>query len=85
MIALYYKGVLLLRLIRWLYSCSLYSLLSLITLILIGREKAILEMDLKLDDLLEKQQLGVVILDLEYVKLSVAKTRALLNKHFLKK
>ncbi len=51
----------------------------------VGREKAILEMDLKLDDLLEKQQMGVMFLDLEYVRLSVTKTRALLNKHFLRK
>ncbi|KAI8824293.1 Rho GTPase activation protein [Fimicolochytrium jonesii] len=50
-----------------------------------GREKAILEMDLKLDDLLEKQQLGVTLLDLEYVQLSVNKTLALLNKTFLKR
>ncbi|KAJ3224542.1 glyceraldehyde-3-phosphate dehydrogenase 1 [Clydaea vesicula] len=42
-----------------------------ITLHYKGREKAILEMDLKLDDLLEKQQLGVNTLDLEYVHLSV--------------
>ncbi|KAJ3099582.1 glyceraldehyde-3-phosphate dehydrogenase 1 [Phlyctochytrium planicorne] len=50
-----------------------------------GREKPILEMDLKLDDLLEKQQQGVQLLDLEYVQLSVAKTLLLLNKTFLKR
>ncbi|KAL3898831.1 MAG: hypothetical protein SGCHY_002474, partial [Lobulomycetales sp.] len=38
-----------------------------------GRDQPILEMDAKLDDLLEKQQLGVATLDLEYVHLSVAK------------
>ncbi|KAI8913360.1 Rho GTPase activation protein, partial [Gorgonomyces haynaldii] len=50
-----------------------------------GREKAILEMDLKLDDLLEKQQQGGAVLDLEYVKLDIGKTLQLLNKVFLKK
>ncbi|KAJ3003753.1 glyceraldehyde-3-phosphate dehydrogenase 1 [Thoreauomyces humboldtii] len=50
-----------------------------------GREKAILEMDLKLDDLLEKQQMGVLLLDLEYVQLSVTRILALLNKTFLKR
>ncbi|KAJ3214314.1 glyceraldehyde-3-phosphate dehydrogenase 1 [Dinochytrium kinnereticum] len=49
-----------------------------------GRDKPILEMDLKLDDLLEKQQQGVQLLDLEYVQLSVSKTLILLNKTFLK-
>jgi Ras GTPase-activating-like protein IQGAP2/3 len=42
-------------------------------------------MDLKLDDLLEKQQLGVVSLDLEYVKFDVQKTLTLLNNQFIKK
>ncbi|KAI9603095.1 hypothetical protein H4Q26_002407 [Puccinia striiformis f. sp. tritici PST-130] len=45
-----------------------------------GREKAILEMDLKIDDLLEKQKDNVPTLDLEYVQLSVPKTLAMLNK-----
>ncbi|SDA03086.1 BZ3501_MvSof-1269-A2-R1_Chr11g02874 [Microbotryum saponariae] len=49
-----------------------------------GREKAILEMDLKIDDLLEKQKDGVALLDLEYVSLNVPKVLALLNKSFLK-
>ncbi|KAI8072167.1 Rho GTPase activation protein [Gilbertella persicaria] len=48
-----------------------------------GRDKAILEMDLKLDDLLEKQQDNVELLDLEYVRLNVTKTLALLNKTFV--
>jgi Ras GTPase-activating-like protein IQGAP2/3 len=42
-------------------------------------------MDLKLDDLLEKQQLGVTRLDLEYVKFDVQRTLQLLNQSFLKK
>ncbi|KAJ3197222.1 glyceraldehyde-3-phosphate dehydrogenase 1 [Irineochytrium annulatum] len=50
-----------------------------------GRDKPILEMDLKLDDLLEKQQQGVQLLDLEYVQLSVNKVLMLLNKTFLKR
>ncbi|CAO3696688.1 unnamed protein product [Rhizopus stolonifer] len=48
-----------------------------------GRDKPILEMDLKLDDLLEKQQDSVELLDLEYVRLNVSKTLALLNKTFI--
>ncbi|KAI8977274.1 Rho GTPase activation protein [Mycotypha africana] len=47
-----------------------------------GREKPILEIDLKLDDLLEKQKEHVKSLDLEYVKLNVAKTIQLINKSF---
>ena len=50
-----------------------------------GREKAILEMDLKLDDLLEKQKDEVQMLDLEYVKLNVSKILSLLNKTFAKR
>jgi Ras GTPase-activating-like protein IQGAP2/3 len=53
--------------------------------LILGRDQAILEMDLKLDDLLEKQQLGVTSLDLEYVKFDVAKTIQLFNYNFIKK
>ncbi|TPX51708.1 hypothetical protein SeLEV6574_g00113 [Synchytrium endobioticum] len=58
-----------------------------ITLHFKGREKPILEMDLKLDDLLEKQsnQSPEAVLDLEYVQLSVAKTLKLINRTFLKR
>ncbi|KAL2916672.1 RasGAP protein [Polyrhizophydium stewartii] len=56
----------------------------LIALCFKGRDKPILEMDLKLDDLLEKQQMGMQTLDVEYVKLSVPKTLTLLNKSFNK-
>ena len=52
---------------------------------LIGREKPILEMDLKLDDLLEKQQMGIQLLDLEYVRLNVNRVIFILNKQFLKR
>ena len=37
-------------------------------------------MDLKIDDLLEKQKDGVALLDLEYVSLNVPKVLTLLNK-----
>lgn len=50
-----------------------------------GREKAILEMDLKIDDLLEKRQENVTTLDLEYVSLDVDKILNLLNKTFRRK
>jgi len=50
-----------------------------------GRDKAILELDLKLDDLLEKQMSNDQTLDLEYVQLNVNKMLHLLNKTFLKK
>jgi len=47
-----------------------------------GREKAILEMDLKIDDLLEKQKDNKHLLDLEYVQLNVPKVLGLLKKVF---
>lgn len=50
-----------------------------------GREKAILEMDLKIDDLLEKQKENKHLLDLEYVQLNVPKVLQLLNKVFAKR
>lgn len=50
-----------------------------------GREKAILEMDLKIDDLLEKRQENITALDLEYVSLDVDKILTLLNKTFRRK
>jgi len=50
-----------------------------------GRDKAILELDLKLDDLLEKQMSNDQTLDLEYVQLNVNKMLHLLNKTFHKK
>ncbi|GAA5813572.1 hypothetical protein MFLAVUS_007055 [Mucor flavus] len=50
-----------------------------------GREKPILEIDLKLDDLLEKQKDHVQSLDLEYVKLNINKILQLLNKSFKQK
>lgn len=38
-------------------------------------------MDLKIDDLLEKQKDGVALLDLEYVSLNVQRVLALLTKY----
>ena len=51
----------------------------------LGRDKPILEIDLKLDDLLEKQQDHAQVLDLEYIKLDIPKTLNLLTKTFLSK
>lgn len=51
----------------------------------IGRQEDILQMKLSLDDLLEKQESGDDVLDLDCVKLSVAKVLQLINKHFLKR
>ncbi|GAA5914324.1 hypothetical protein JCM6882_008161 [Rhodosporidiobolus microsporus] len=50
-----------------------------------GRDKAILEMDLKIDDLLEKKNQGVEQLDLEYVALSVSRMLVLLNRQFVRR
>lgn len=50
-----------------------------------GRERAILEMDLKIDDLLEKQKDNKHLLDLEYVQLNVPKVLGLLKKVFAKR
>lgn len=50
-----------------------------------GRDKPIVEVDLKLDDLLQKQYDGIQTLDLEYVQLNVNKTLHMLNKHFVKR
>ncbi|BFZ59103.1 RasGAP protein [Saitoella coloradoensis] len=50
-----------------------------------GRDRGLLELDLKLDDLLEMQQNNVQLLDLEYVKFNVTKILHLLNKQFARK
>ncbi|KAE8543290.1 hypothetical protein D1P53_000781 [Cryptococcus gattii VGV] len=50
-----------------------------------GRDKPILEMDLKIDDLLEKQKDHQASLDLEYVQLNVPKVLTLFNKLFSKR
>lgn len=50
-----------------------------------GRARGLLELDLKLDDLLEMQKDGQEDLDLEYVQFDVSKVLALLNKRFARK
>ncbi|TLD08271.1 uncharacterized protein PgNI_07100 [Pyricularia grisea] len=50
-----------------------------------GRTRGLLELDLKLDDLLEMQKDGQDDLDLEYVQFNVTKVLALLNKRFARK
>lgn len=52
---------------------------------LIGRARGLLELDLKLDDLLEMQKDGQDDLDLEYVQFDVSKVLTLLNKRFARK
>ena len=44
-----------------------------------------MEMDLKIDDLLEKQKDNKHLLDLEYVQLNVPKVLGLLKKVFVKR
>lgn len=50
-----------------------------------GRNRGLLELDLKLDDLLEMQKDNMEALDLEYVQFNVTKVLALLNKRFARK
>lgn len=50
-----------------------------------GRSRGLLELDLKLDDLLEMQRERQESLDLEYVRFNVTKVLALLNKRFARK
>ena len=52
---------------------------------LTGRNRGLLELDLKLDDLLEMQKDNLEALDLEYVQFNVTKVLALLNKRFARK
>ncbi len=50
-----------------------------------GRNRGLLELDLKLDDLLEMQKENQEDLDLEYVQFNVSKVLTLLNKRFARK
>lgn len=50
-----------------------------------GRNRGLLELDLKLDDLLEMQKESQEDLDLEYVQFNVTKVLQLLNKRFARK
>lgn len=54
-------------------------------IVTLGRSRGLLELDLKLDDLLEMQKDNQESLDLEYVLFNVAKVLALLNKRFARK
>jgi Ras GTPase-activating-like protein IQGAP2/3 len=56
-----------------------------LTVISAGRNRGLLELDLKLDDLLEMQKENQEDLDLEYVQFNVPKVLALLNKRFARK
>ena len=49
------------------------------------KARTLLEIDLKLDDLLEMNQAQVQLLDLRFVQLDVQKLIALLNKAFARK
>jgi Ras GTPase-activating-like protein IQGAP2/3 len=53
--------------------------------IYLGRARGLLELDLKLDDLLEMQKDSLEDLDLEYVQFNVTKVLTLLNKRFARK
>lgn len=50
-----------------------------------GRARGLLELDLKLDDLLEMQKDNQETLDLEYVQFNASRVLALLNKRFARK
>ncbi|OJD16775.1 hypothetical protein ACJ73_08851 [Blastomyces percursus] len=50
-----------------------------------GRARGLLELDLKLDDLLEMQKDNQEDLDLEYVQFNVSRVLSLLNKRFARK
>ena len=56
-----------------------------IVLTVIGRNRGLLELDLKLDDLLEMQKDHQETLDLEYVRFNVSKVLELLTKRFARK
>jgi hypothetical protein len=53
--------------------------------LIVEKSRTLLEIDLKLDDLLEMHQAQVQLLDLRFVQLDVPKLIALLNKAFARK
>ena len=73
-ISLHYKGM----------PLSLTQILT-STDVITGRARGLLELDLKLDDLLEMQKENQEDLDLEYVQFNVSKVLALLSKRFSRK
>lgn len=56
-----------------------------ISICALGRARGLLELDLKLDDLLEMQKDNQEDLDLEYVQFNVSRVLSLLNKRFARK
>ena len=56
-----------------------------IVIYFLEKSRTLLEIDLKLDDLLEMHQAQVQLLDLRFVQLDVPKLIALLNKAFARK
>ena len=73
-ISLHYKGT-------SLFCNTIVTNLTMTT----GRARGLLELDLKLDDLLEMQKDKQEDLDLEYVQFNVSKVLTLLNKRFARK
>jgi Ras GTPase-activating-like protein IQGAP2/3 len=82
-ISLHYKGKLISS--HFLFSSRIASRLVSLTVAFVGRNRGLLELDLKLDDLLEMQKDNQDDLDLEYVQFNVPKVLALLNKRFARK
>ena len=75
-ISLHYKGI---------YNVVDWPEVEPVMLTKTGRNRSLLELDLKLDDLLEMQKDNQVELDLEYVQFNVPMVLALLNKRFARK
>jgi Ras GTPase-activating-like protein IQGAP2/3 len=75
-ISLHYKG-----------TCTPYIITAFSVMLIfhLGRARGLLELDLKLDDLLEMQKDNQEDLDLEYVQFNVSKVLALLNRRFSRK
>ena len=53
--------------------------------LMVEKSRTLLEIDLKLDDLLEMQQAQIQWLDLRFVQLDVPRLIALLNRSFARK
>jgi len=77
-ISLHYKGKRIIQALRLLFPIQELTFVA-------GRNRGLLELDLKLDDLLEMQKDNQDDLDLEYVQFNVTKVLALLNKRFARK
>jgi Ras GTPase-activating-like protein IQGAP2/3 len=82
-ISLHYKGKPIS--FHFLFSSRIASRPVSLTVAFVGRNRGLLELDLKLDDLLEMQKDNQDDLDLEYVQFNVPKVLALLNKRFARK